>query len=622
MNKIKFTYLIRRLERVADERPAAYKFRVFLFALLGYGYIFSILGILLGANIWLIYALLTGTHSILLVQLCLPIMAVNYLIIKALRVSMTPPKGIVLYRQQAAPLFRLLDDIRQQLRGPQIHTVLLTDEFNAAVVQLPRLGILGWHKNYLIIGLPLLQALSVSQFTAVLAHEYGHLSGAHGRFGAWIYRIRQTWYRVVSSLESNESWGSALFNRFFIWYIPFFNAYSFVLARLNEYEADRCAAQIVSAEEAAQALVNVEIKNRFLEERFWPKLFADADKKPEPSYEPYRVLPQTFKMFLKPEEAQKWLNQALQEHTDIADTHPCLTDRLMALEENAQMPAPVETHAASHFLGKHLVSVVKKLNQKWKAQIMPRWQERYQYIQSAKQELKALVEKAKTTSLTLAEKWQRAIWVEEFYNGTKALPFYQAVLKEDAQHAGANYATGRILLEKDSEKGIAFLDRAMEQESRYILSGCEQVYYFLTEHGKERAAQDYLERAHARAELEQLAEQEREMVEQNDPLIPHDLTAQQLKQLVRQLRLQKSIKNAYLVRKQVEYLPEQPLYVLGVELGFSLSLRLSSQDEEFAQKLSNRLKIPGEFFVIVLSNDLGQLHENMSSVYNALIYQK
>jgi hypothetical protein len=34
------------------------------------------------------------------------------------------------------------------------------DDFNAAVVQAPRLGLFGWYRNYLLIGLPLAKALT------------------------------------------------------------------------------------------------------------------------------------------------------------------------------------------------------------------------------------------------------------------------------------------------------------------------------------------------------------------------------------------------------------------------------------------------------------------------------
>jgi len=74
---------------------------------------------------------------------------------------------------------------------------LITDDFNAAVVQIPRLGLLGWYRNTLLIGLPLMKALTRQQLAAVLAHEFGHLAGGHGRLGNWVYRLRFGWARLA-----------------------------------------------------------------------------------------------------------------------------------------------------------------------------------------------------------------------------------------------------------------------------------------------------------------------------------------------------------------------------------------------------------------------------------------
>ena len=89
----------------------------------------------------------------------------------------------------------------------------------------------GWLNNYLVLGLPLLRALSPAEFRAVLAHEFGHLSGKHGRFSGWIYRVRQTWIQILVSVHQERSYASFLFEPFLEWYAPYLNAYSFVLAR-------------------------------------------------------------------------------------------------------------------------------------------------------------------------------------------------------------------------------------------------------------------------------------------------------------------------------------------------------------------------------------------------------
>src|SRR5207248_8888294 len=133
--------------------------------------------------------------------------------------------------------------------------VLLDESFNAGVIQIPRLGLLGWQRNYLVIGLPLMQALSPEQFRAAIAHEMGHLSRNHGRFAGWVYRLQQTWSRLLETLQAERHGASVLFEWFFNWYAPYFSAYSFVLRRADEYVADRCAVELAGVRSASEALI-------------------------------------------------------------------------------------------------------------------------------------------------------------------------------------------------------------------------------------------------------------------------------------------------------------------------------------------------------------------------------
>ena len=150
------------------------------------------------------------------------------IILRAFWVRFTPPTGYEVYREDTPRLFLLIDKLTTALGTPPFHHVLIVNELNAAVVQRPRLGIFGWYQNYLLLGLPLMLAMTPAQFRAVLAHEFGHLGHAHGRFSGWIYRTRMVWSRLLEELRAHDHWGSVLFTKFLNWYAPFFNAYSFV----------------------------------------------------------------------------------------------------------------------------------------------------------------------------------------------------------------------------------------------------------------------------------------------------------------------------------------------------------------------------------------------------------
>jgi hypothetical protein len=90
-----------------------------------------------------------------------------------------------LYRTDAPALFALLETLRSRLKTPRVHHVLLVGAHNAAVVQLPRLGVFGWQRNYLLIGLPLMQSVSPKEFDAVLApyHDVGMTAIKVAAFG-------------------------------------------------------------------------------------------------------------------------------------------------------------------------------------------------------------------------------------------------------------------------------------------------------------------------------------------------------------------------------------------------------------------------------------------------------
>lgn len=76
-------------------------------------------------------------------------------------------------------------------------------EFSASIRQVPRYGLFGGAINQLTIGLALVMALDKPRLLAVLAHEYGHLRGDHGRFAAWIYRTRLSWQRLHETMDED-----------------------------------------------------------------------------------------------------------------------------------------------------------------------------------------------------------------------------------------------------------------------------------------------------------------------------------------------------------------------------------------------------------------------------------
>jgi Zn-dependent protease with chaperone function len=627
LNQEQFEALVKRLEIFAREQPKNYRLRVGLLAALGYAYLFLVLGSLLSIAIglgWLVFY--SHKFNALELQggflLLIPVFA----ILKSLWVRLPLPLGRVLDPKEAPHLFAVIKDLSSSLDAPFPDQVLITTEFNASVVQLPRLGIFGWQKNYLLLGLPLMEALTPEQFRGVLAHELAHLSGNHGRFASWIYRVRKTWVQILSQVQANGN--SFLFDSFFNWYAPFFDAYSFVFVRMNEYEADRCAAQVVGPKNIAEALINVEIRNHFLEYSFWPRVSRQLNEQAEPPSSMYTHMLNTLRLELAFHDAERWFHQALKQQTNTQDTHPCLTERLSALglrsDWQPELPPStvvIEVSSARHFLQSALEPLTDHFNESWKQEVSLSWQERHHYLQGSKKSLRRLEEKAQHQVLTEEEAWERAYWTVELQERQQAIPLLQEILFVNPNHVCANYLLGEILLEQENTAGIALLEKAIALDPEISLSGNELIYLFHRKQGRQAEANRYLNQIEQHQILLTKVSQERSSLSDRDHFKFHHLSDSEIVKLTQQLANYPEITEAYLVQKEVEYLPDKPLYILALRHGSAWwQIESSYRAQKLCDQVASEMTFPGGTYILVLDDLNKKVEKKIFQIPGASIY--
>lgn len=632
MTHEEFVGMVNRLEEFARREPSKYALRVGLLAALGYAYLLLVLAAVLLLIFGLIYV---GRLNWAVLKVGWILLTFAALVLRAMWVRIPPPEGVEVARAQAPRLFELVDELTAKLNAPPIHRVLLDGEFNASVSQVPRLGPLGWHRNYLVLGLPLMQALSPEQFRAVLAHELGHLSGNHGRFSSRIYGVRQTWFQLLARFQAEGRWGSFVFVKFFNWYAPYFNAYSFVLARRHEYDADRASAELTSPETAAEALVTVDVKGSRLAEEFWPEVFKQADAQREPAPGAFLRL-STFLREPVPEAAGAgFLRRSLAHETGYDDTHPSLAARLSALgvigSDGAGAAAewaerhrfePLRESAAMHYLGAAHQQFAERVDAEWRELVAPQWRERHEYAVSSQRKLAALDEKAAAGQpLSPEEMWERAYWTAEFVGQEQAEPRLRELLEQRPRHAEANFLLGQILLERGDEAGIPHLERAMEAEPEGVPAACAAIYSFLRERGREDEAERYRRRLFEHFEAAGQAQGERSGFADGDELLPHELAPEQVEAVRAQLRRYGRVKSAYLARKRVEHFAQKPLYVLAVETEARwYQSGADAADAELLHSLTQQMEMPGESIFLVLNGQFRRTKKALRGMDGALIY--
>lgn len=630
MTREEFEQTVRRLETYARQNPSGYRLRVGLLAAAGYAYLVTVICATLSLVVLLVW----------LVRMNFVVFKIGWLLVafaafvaRAMWVKFPAPEGLEVKRAYAPRLFEMLDELTKGLDAPRIHHVLVTNDYNASVWQVPRLGPLGLHRNYLVLGMTLMQTLPPAQLRAVLAHELGHLSGRHGRFGGWIYRVRETWFRLLARLEQEGRWGAFVFTRFFQWYAPYFHAYSFVLARSHEYEADREAARLAGAESIARALIDLSIKGDYLSGSYWPKVLQLADRQERPAANVYANLASAVRAELPADSVSLSLTRALAATTEHDDTHPSLSDRLGALGyppgddggwAARYEPAPLTESAAEFFFGARLGELVGVIERQWTEAIGRAWAERHKFAQESRRKLGELDEKARAgETLTAEEAWQRASLAAEFRERAEAVPLLRAVLDAEPEHAQAGFLLGRALLaEGEEEEGRAHVERAMKADLELFLPGSELLYGFYRERGRGDEAEEVRRRAQEfYGELEE-ARRERAGVTDHSELEPHEPSAEELEELRSRLALYPAVRRAYLARKRLQHFPERPLLVVGFEVRRPWYARGKAQaDQELLQQLST-LPIRGEGYFVLLDSRFRKLKRAFERTPGALIYTR
>jgi Zn-dependent protease with chaperone function len=466
-----FKALVERLDAYARIAPDAYKQRVRLLAFAGYAYLFAMLGVLLASFVALGYLVLAhDVYGALAAKLGFVLVVLIWSILSSLSVRVGSPQGVAIEEPNAPKLFAVIDDLRQRLRSPKLHRVLLTDDFNMGVAQVPRLGLFAGYRNYLVVGMPMLSALDVEQCRAVLAHEFGHLSGSHGKFGTWIYRIRTTWMQLLKRLHDGRHWGSFLFTWFFDRYAPYFFAYTYVLARTVEYEADRRAAEVSSPAIMAGALIACELRGRVINEKFWPGFLERHNRDEHAPSTAFMELAEVARGPL-PIDSRQWLAAALERPAEIADSHPSLGQRVAALgfsDSTARelwSDGVIEQSAADDFFEDRVGGFREQLGLHMQSVLEPEWQQRVQRREEGRRSMVELDSLRVERPLNPSELWTYAIAKADNDGDDAAIPAMEAVIAADPEHPDANLWLGQVLAEKGDEAGIAFLETASSSNS-------------------------------------------------------------------------------------------------------------------------------------------------------------
>lgn len=582
MEQADFIHLVRLSEQAAEEDSQRYRRSVWWFALLGYAFVVLLALLGVAGLWWCLHLLQTGGLRPRLAWVGIASLGLLWVSLRALITHIDEPEGIRLEKHEAPELFKSISRIRRAVKGPPLHAVIIDDQFNAAIVQRPRFGLLG-HTNYLVIGWPLLCALEPKRLYAVIAHEYGHLRGDHGKFTAWVYRTRQAWARVYGAYHADDSVFSWVLRRFFEWYIPRFNARTFALARQDEYEADRIAAQMLTPEVVGTAWNEIEIKSRWHDEEYWKDVWRRAYSQERPDPMPHDEMRR--KMRRAPPEAfsQEALRRALQRLPNYDDTHPVARDRLAALGVQPAVPEWSRKSSAP-LLGESAGRIALHFDNQWWERVRRDWQRHREHLQRCMERIQAL--KSRASQLN-ADEW--VDWADcfEALSSDDSSLLYEHALRNNPDHATALRRLGEVRARTLHPQALDTLDRLQSKHPQhgYAASGIALELLDRMQHAGQEVTPPM--RKHWRERREHFEGLERKAWDAFTEADPCDNTNEPLlsdaerRRVVDELIRTPEVKAAWMAGKQVPEMPGRSYLVLFVEL--------ARKDEALAREVTAQL---------------------------------
>jgi len=502
----KFIEQVHRYEAESKASPARYEARCRTMVGIGHFYLGFVIFLLFAVLGLLVYgSLAANVLNGVVIKIGLVILiAIGGIVISLFKRLPDDDDGVIVSRAQAPRLWAEVDRLREALKAPKIHVIRITPDWNASASQIPLLGMFGPCKNTLRYGFPLLAGETPDETRATIAHELGHFAGDHSKFGGVVYRSYETW-RVADEQLGGAS--ALLLRPFLNWYLPKLWATTFPLRRQAEYQADEAATRLVGARPNALNLTRLNVMNSVIA-KYHDDLGELVTTNPLPPANYVSQFANTVHQGCPPDEFEENLKGALEQETTYDDSHPCLKDRLVAIDPSLdpsmfrdELCRPLGQSAAMEFLGSEAPKVAASLDAKWSDAVRPGWEMRHRQIAPAASQLKTL-ETADLSVMPLPELASH-LAASVTVRGTEGSLFLaKAVLERNPMHGIANLVVASSLSKTDKEKAREHFEIASrDPETRR--TAYQALSHLAEQEGKENEAAKYFDLADKEGDVEE-----------------------------------------------------------------------------------------------------------------------
>lgn len=622
------------LEREAQEHPFRHAVRLWLLVMLGYAAPLLVGSVPLGVmGLMVVCGVQLGLIWLILgIALSLTGLTISgVLLVMAVTTDLGNSDGLRISRQDAPELWKMLDEACGVVGVRSISELLLVEHFNAYAAQRRRWGLIGPWKNTVGLGVPLMMALSPEELRVVVAHELTHLRGRHSTVSVRFIRVYYAWERLAARSRLTTSKGTAKIwdwtvGAFVRWYAKRIAIVTLAIRRKYEYEADHVAIEAHNANRAggmrsgATALARLDWVTYWWERAFLPRLWKLAGELPIP---PGDVM-ERIAVFLQSEGgveggaeservreiARRWRERERRSQTPITASHPCLRDRLKAvgaeglLEEGSGITNVIA--GSVDLLGPSKARVMQVMNARIKALMMPNWRQRHEQARYVQKGPDAAFEALIIGRSEQEREWERKLAEVERLEPEEACDVLREYVVENPEFGPALYTLGRIMVQQDDERGVAFVEKGMKADSECIGPGLSMLLDYYRQMGRDDEAELIRQRLE-QFELDyEATRKERVTLSKSDEFEPHGLSPTDVEKLRRVLYRFSQVRLAWVARKRVRQFADKPNYVIlitPIRVGSWLSQDMKREDRFLVSAIQSAIPLS---CVVGLSNRVGK----------------
>ena len=473
------------------------------------------------------------------------------------RVAIPARPALPLDRKVAAKLFEVLDRAHAS-RALSPH---LSAEPTPLRIESPS-GLFSFGSLRLVIGLPLALAVDADDLETLVDVEARWVVRAEARLLFWADRL-MAGYAVLRDARAAKWSSNSLVDD---WMPRIARAHlgAFVLARRARREVERVVRARVGEVAFVGAFARAASASRWLDDEFYRHVLKQSQRNADPSRTIFNALMRQLET--RDANDERWLDEAFLVVGDPLEMIPTVasiaSDAGVSREAIHESAVVSGESAASVWFADSLAPLAAECNAFWFHLTAPRWRVEHERARTLATMCASL--EARGDNVTADDERVRVYLVLQTRGAADALPFARAAFERHPRDTKIESLLAVCLVESGDERGLAHAERVIEIEpaATHIVAG--PVYAFCVRTGRAADARRWRERRLSREWLESQADRERRHVERDTIFDPHGFSGAELLGVMRVLSSLPWVRDAYLVKRRVEFLRDEPNWLLVV----------------------------------------------------------